>query len=228
MLYELWEKYKRFLVAGAILLFLSLSYLLYQFDSFEQAPMPLGTPAYAADASPQVEPQKTESQKSAEQTTEQAPVLYAEIKGQVRNPGMYEILANERVAHLIAKAGGLLPEADGQRVNLAQRVEDGLSLYVPAKGEKLASATPCNPSQASLPDSTVPPAGHSAAGGAVNINTATMAELQSLPGIGATRAEAILAYRQKNGPFSKPEDLKKVTGIGDKTFLQLKEKIRVK
>jgi len=230
MLYELWEKYKRFLVAGAIVLFLSLSYLLYQFDSFEQAPMPLESPAYAAEASSHEKPIKNESKKAEEQTQEETPVLYAEIKGKVKNPGMYEILANERVAHLIAKAGGLLPEADQLRVNLAQRLEDGLSLYIPAKGEPLPTAHPCNPSQAAFPASAGKEhsgSGQPAANGIVNLNTATLAELQTLPGIGATRAEAILAYRQKHGPFSKPEDLKKVTGIGDKTFLRLKEKIRV-
>lgn len=231
MLYEWWEKHKRWLLSGAVLLFLALSYLLHQYDSFEQAPLPLESPAFAAETKASLRENTVvdASSDKAAQQPDASPVMYAEIKGQVKNPGMYEFLDNERVAHLIAKAGGLLPEADQQRVNLAQRLKDGISIHIPAKGEQLPSSGPCDPAQAGSVTAT--PQSESSgpsADGKVNLNTATLQELQTLPGVGETRAQAILAYREKHGPFSKPEDLKKVTGIGEKTYLQLKEKISVK
>lgn len=227
MLYEYWEKYRRWLVAGFILLFLSLSYLLYHADAKEQAPLPLESPVYAAEASPRNAAAEAESNKEAMQAQKDVPVLYAEIKGNVKSPGMYQFLSNERVAHLIAKAGGLLPSADQQRVNLAQRLEDGISLYIPAKGEQATAIGPCNPSQATAGLSAAQRAVSPSPNGKININTATLQELQTLPGIGETRAQAILAYRQKNGPFAKPEQLIKVAGIGEKTYLRFKDKIIV-
>ncbi|WP_416144507.1 helix-hairpin-helix domain-containing protein [Planococcus koreensis] len=108
--------------------------------------------------------------------------------------------------------------ADPTAINLALKVQDEMVLYVPAIGEEL-------PVLAS-PVQTGPAAGP--VGGLVDINSATDAELMELPGIGPSKAAAIITYRTENGNFEKIEDLKDVTGIGDKSFEQLKDGITVR
>jgi competence protein ComEA len=229
VLYDIWERYRRWLSAAGILLFASLSFYLYDGGSDQHAPgLPLETPVYAAEHKGP-EHNESGSRKTSEQTRKQEPVplMYADIKGSVKQPGMYEISANERVAHLIAKAGGLLPEADRLRINLAQPLNDGVSVWIPSTADKGAHPSPCDPPLAQSTGQPAPGPAHSASG-KVNINTASLQELQTLPGIGETRAQAIISFREKNGPFEQPEQLKKITGIGDKTYERLKDKISVK
>lgn len=115
----------------------------------------------------------------------------------------------------IDAAGGFTPEADSRTINLALIVVDETSLYVPAAGE-----------EAILPSTAQ--AASAGGSGLININTATEAELMELPGIGPSKAAAILAYRDEAGKFNATEELTEVTGIGDKTFEQLKDLITAK
>lgn len=142
-----------------------------------------------------------------------------DVKGAVKNPGVYEVTLDERVIDVIEKAGGLKEGADETKINFAERVTDEMVLYIPLIGEEgenmIVSAGPSSTST-------------SQGEGKININKATSDELQNLPGIGPSKAEAIIAYREDSGLFQTIDDLKLVTGIGDKTFERLQDQIIVK
>jgi competence protein ComEA len=141
------------------------------------------------------------------------------VSGAVARPDVYELSPDSIVKDAIEAAGGPSGEADLNRINLARRVHDEEQIYVPQKGEESPLISP--PSGSSLPSSS------SQGDGKVNINTATVEELDTLPGIGPSIAQRIIDYRTANGPFQSIEDIKNVRGIGDATFEKLKDKIMV-
>jgi competence protein ComEA len=157
-------------------------------------------------------PQQTEPQNPVNEIPENVMV---DVKGQVASPGVFELPSGSRMQDAIDAAGGFLPTADDRAINLALKVQDEMSIYVPKTGEEII--------QPSASTGHSPEAGETA----VNLNTATETELTTLPGIGPSKAAAIITYRTDNGNFQKVEDLKEVRGIGDKTFEQLKELITV-
>ena len=112
----------------------------------------------------------------------------------------------------MAKAGGLTDQAEILTINLAQKLTDGQMVYIPTKGERLNE--PATASSQVQKDK-------------VNLNTATVAELQTLEGIGEKKAEQIIAYREANGGFKQISDLKAVSGIGEKRFETLKDSLTV-
>lgn len=152
------------------------------------------------------------AEKMEESTTLEA-VIFVDIKGEVKKPGVYQMKAGDRVKDAIDAAGGLTAEADSQKVNLAQRVEDQMVIVVPKVGEE-AEAIPAGTTNK-----------EAAKEGKVNINTATVEELKTLKGVGEKKAEAIIEYRKKNGSFKTKEDLMKVRGIGKKLFESFEERI---
>ncbi|WP_176713593.1 helix-hairpin-helix domain-containing protein [Pseudobacillus wudalianchiensis] len=141
-------------------------------------------------------------------------VLMVDIKGAVASPGIYSLKNGERIHDAIEKAGGFQQEADRTAINLAQKLQDEMVVYVPKNGEEPPAELPA----------AVPPQGSAQGnspengGSSININQASAEELQQLPGIGKAKAQAIIEYRETTGAFSKPEDLKNVSGIGEKTF----------
>lgn len=144
-----------------------------------------------------------------------------DVKGAVQKPGVYEFATGDRVTDVIQKAGGFKNGADSKQVNMAQLVEDEMVIYIPTKGEVVDTSN----------QNAVDNSGDVAADkadGTINLNKATSEELQELPGIGPSKATAILQKREELGTFKDVEDLKEVTGIGDKTFEKLKELITVK
>ncbi|MBT9283646.1 MAG: ComEA family DNA-binding protein, partial [Hydrogenibacillus schlegelii] len=149
---------------------------------------------------------------------EAGPEIVVDVKGAVARPGVYRLPAGARVFEALEAAGGLLPEADVDRVNRAAVLADAAVVYVPKKGE---AAEAGGSSPVGSPAGS--DAGSGAAGGTakVNLNTADAALLQTLPGIGPTRAQAIIAYREEHGPFRDVTELKNVSGIGPKTLEQL-------
>ena len=153
------------------------------------------------------------AEKTEESTTQEA-VIFVDIKGEVKKPGVYQMKAGDRVKDAIDAAGGLTAEADSQKVNLAQRVEDQMVIVVPKIGEEGDAAIPAG---ATSKEATKE--------GKVNINTATVEELKTLKGVGEKKAEAIIEYRKKNGSFKTKEDLMKVRGIGKKLFESFEERI---
>ena len=152
------------------------------------------------------------AEKTEENTTLKA-VIFVDIKGAVKKPGVYQMKAGDRVKDAIDAAGGLTAEADSQKVNLAQRVEDQMVIVVPKVGEE-AEAIPAGVTSKETSKE-----------GKVNINTATVEELKTLKGVGEKKAEAIIEYRKKNGSFQTKEDLMKVRGIGKKLFESFQERI---
>ena len=153
------------------------------------------------------------AEKTEYSTTLEA-VIFVDIKGEVKKPGVYQMKAGDRVKDAIDAAGGLTAEADSQKVNLAQRVEDQMVIVVPKIGEEGDAAIPAGATSKEASKE-----------GKVNINTATVEELKTLKGVGEKKAEAIIEYRKKNGSFKTKEDLMKVRGIGKKLFESFEERI---
>lgn len=152
------------------------------------------------------------AEKTEVSTTQEA-VIFVDIKGAVKNPGVYQMKSGDRVKDALDAAGGLTDEADSQKVNLAQRVEDQMVIVVPKVGEEATEIPSGVTSKEAAKD------------GKVNINTATVEELKTLKGVGEKKAEAIIEYRKKNGSFKTKEDLMKVRGIGKKLFESFQERI---
>ena len=146
--------------------------------------------------------------------------IFVDVKGAVTSPGVYEATLDERVIDIIKRAGGLLDSADQNNINFAMKVVDEMVLYIPAIGEQ-------NPTIAGAATVGSLKEGPTA-DGKINLNSATESELQTLPGIGPSKASAILEYRETNGSFKTIEDLMEISGIGDKTFEKLKEHITVR
>lgn len=133
-------------------------------------------------------------------STTAAPTVLAHAAGAVRAPGVYELPTGARVADLLAAAGGATPDADLDRVNLAAPVADGSQVYVPRPGEPVPA--------------TGGGGGTSTPSGPLDLNTATLEQLEELPGIGPSTAQAILAERDRRGRFASVEELLDVRGIG--------------
>ena len=148
-----------------------------------------------------------------EVSTTQETVIFVDIKGAVKNPGVYQMKVGDRVKDALDAAGGLTEEADSQKVNLAKRLEDQMVIVVAKVGEE-AEEIPAGATSK-----------EEAKEGKVNINTATVEELKTLKGVGEKKAEAIIEYRKKNGSFQTKEDLMKVRGIGKKLFESFQERI---
>jgi competence protein ComEA len=143
--------------------------------------------------------------------------LIVHVVGQVNNPGVVELPEGSRIVDAIEAAGGCTDEADLTAVNLARQVVDGEQVHVPLPGE----AVPTPVSAGGAVD------GASSSGGLININTATSAELDTLPGIGPALAERILTWRADNGSFSSIDELTEVSGIGPAVFEKLRDQVTV-
>ncbi len=140
-----------------------------------------------------------------------APEIFIDVTGAVNNPGVYTLAANSRVIDAIKAAGDSAPGADLSTVNLARVLSDGEQIYVDATivnsaGVRVSKVTRSGP---------------------ININRATLAQFDSLDGIGPVIAKRIIEYRKVNGPFATVEDLQKVSGIGVAKFATIKSKVRV-
>ncbi|MBE6470138.1 MAG: ComEA family DNA-binding protein [Coriobacteriaceae bacterium] len=159
---------------------------------------------------------------------EQPPArCYVYVVGAVKAPGVYELPSDARVNDAVQAAGGLKKNADAAAVNLARAIVDGEQVYVPTEGESAATASN---GAAVAPSTSAGGAGSSPAapaGEKVNINTADASALQSLPGIGEVTAQKIIASREAEGPFATIDDLKRVSGIGEKKFAALADAITV-
>ena len=161
-------------------------------------------------------------------------MLCVHVCGAVMRPGVYELPAGCRVYEAVREAGGFAENADQNYVNQAQTLRDGVKLVIPTKEEVAAFSADGDGSTRALAGIVDGSAweietGESgtASDGRININTASEAELCNIPGIGATRAAAIAAYRESHGSFQKPEDIMKVSGIKEGLYEKIKDSIRV-
>ena len=147
------------------------------------------------------------------------------ICGAVKESKVVTLEENSRVCDAIDAVGGLTQEADLTNVNLAYILEDGEKIYIPKKGEEMpndsVSSSSKNSSYSSYSSSSLKT-------NKININKASQTELETIPGVGPSTALKIINYREENGKFSKIEDIKNVSGIGDSKYEQMKEYISVK
>jgi len=170
------------------------------------------------------EQQQLNTEKVASEPVEQKPTtIMVDVKGAVKKPGVYQLSADNRVIDAITIAGGYLEKADSRLINHAQKLVDEMIIYIPLKGEVMEQEV----TQGLVTAPTQSQSGSSDSSGKVNLNTADETALMTLPGIGPSKAQAILDYRQQSGSFKTVEDLKSVSGIGDKTFERLADLITV-
>ena len=148
----------------------------------------------------------------------EAPPLVVHVDGAVAHPGVVELPQGSRVRDAIEAAGGALPQAVLESLNLAAPLEDGAQIYVLAENE----TQPPGATTGGFPSRS------GEVGSLVNINTATQGELEGLPGIGPTRARSIIAYREAHGPFPDIEAIQEVEGIGEGIFAEIKKLITVR
>lgn len=148
--------------------------------------------------------------------------ITVDVRGAINKPGVYTLAAGSRVQDALTSAGETTNNADTRTLNLARKLNDGELLYVPAQGEATPTNVPVAATTSARGTPTLKPPS-----GKINLNTATLAELDTLPGIGPAIAQRIIEYRQQNGAFTKIEDVKKVRGIGDAMFEQIKDLITV-
>lgn len=224
---SIWQKYAKSFLLPGILIVSGLLYILLSNDASTNPQVELIENSKMSEQlsiNSEMTEQPLEVPASAKQA---ASMVMVDVKGAVKQPGVYKLPTESRVIDAITLAGGYLEVADARLINHAQKIVDEMVIYVPMKGELLEEQVMENLV-------TVPASGsnHSENSpsneGKVNINTADEATLMTLPGIGPSKAQAILIYRQENGQFKVVEDLKAVSGIGDKTFEKLVDLITVK
>ncbi len=177
------------------------------------------------DSRPSVQEEETHG--SSRETAVLPAEIYVDVIGAVAEPGVYQLNAGSRVFQAIEAAGGFLQDAAGEYVNQAEKLEDGQQVYIPTREEAENSQSFQSPMEKSLARKE---AGRDAQGGAsgkINLNTADEDALTALAGIGASKAQAIVAYREEHGGFSAIEEILNVPGIKEGTFVKIKDNIAV-
>lgn len=140
------------------------------------------------------------------------------VSGEVNSPGLVELPSDSRIADAIKACGDFTPLADKAKINLAQKLTDGMQIQVSSK-------TPINNSNEQINDTNSNSPNNNSSSNLININTATKEDLDTLPGIGPATAQKIIDYRQEHGNFSSIEDIKNVKGIGEAKFSKMQDKI---
>jgi len=202
------NKYKPYLLIGGVILLISLVFISYILIESKEEP----------------------NHEVLITTKEVIEPFYVDIKGAVKKPGVYLFEDGNRIIDAIKSAGGLTGNANTSNINLSQRLTGEMVVYVYTNheirnGSKAISCSTICEHQVLNVDNCF--GSSSSVSGKININTATVVELTTLPGIGEVRAQAIIEFRTVNGFFIEIEDLKKVSGIGEATFNNLKERITI-
>jgi len=166
---------------------------------------------------------------SSAQTFHSDREIVVQVSGAVRKPGLFRLRSGQRIQDAIEAAGGPKPDADLETINRAQYLEDGSMIRVPVHGD-----------QSEIPTVTVAPQGlvgkpatssgrttSSSTVGTVSLNSATAAQLDTLPGVGPATAQKIIQYRQQNGGFRTIEEIMEVSGIGEKKFAAMRDHLRL-
>ena len=156
------------------------------------------------------------SEKDVKEEPLEQDLITVDVKGAVKSPGIYDLPVGSRVNDAVQKAGGLTEQADSKVLNLAQKVSDEALVYVPTKGEELASQQAGSGTTSSTSKEKK-----------VNLNKASLEELKQVKGLGGKRAQDIIDHRESNGKFKSVDELKKVSGIGAKTIEKLKDYVTV-
>lgn len=153
-------------------------------------------------------------------TSTPAPKIAVDVVGAVEQPGVYWLDPDARVADAVQAAGGFAPDANSDGLNKAAPITDGQQIRVPRVGENVAAADQSSGDDAST-------GGATDSEDVIDLNRADADALDSLPGIGPATAEAILAYREANGPFKRSEDIQNVKGIGPAVYAKIEDAITV-
>ena len=178
----------------------------------------------------------TDRTELSDASLEEAKPLVVHICGAVSAPGVYELPAGSRIIDAVEAGGGFLPEADEACCNLAEEIVDGCQIYIMTKSESCADGqTEKKAGIQTSPDSDMQTTDRNVRSnsapalenGLVNLNTADVAALMTLPGIGESRAKAIISYREQHGAFAQIEDIMKISGIKQAAFSKIKDKITV-
>lgn len=158
-----------------------------------------------------IEEDNIKNESSYEETIDD---IFVDVSGCVINPGVYKMRSNQRVNDAIEMAGGLCEDADVSNINLSKKLFDEMKIHIIRLGEEVIVSDIDNSDS------------NQDMNGKINLNTASLEELETLPGIGNTRALEIISYREKT-PFKNIEEIKNISGIGEKTYEKIKEKIIV-
>ncbi|GEN47826.1 helix-hairpin-helix domain-containing protein [Ligilactobacillus pobuzihii] len=245
---DLWEEYKnKFIFVGVcvlVLLFLLMPKIKENFlndngmemQSQSEYDLTQGNNSNALSTSTQVQSSMSSSVSQAENSKSK---IQVDVKGAVKNPGVITVQANQRVDGVIKKAGGIKKDADLDQVNLSHKLADQMLVYIPVKGDETQINSPVlvkndkndtsqvngeeTASSDTLDEGINQPDGNEK----ININLAPKEKLTELNGIGDKKADQIIAYRQEKGSFKTIEDLKNVSGIGDKIFESLSDQITI-
>ena len=178
----------------------------------------------------------TDRTELSDASSEEVKTLVVHICGAVSAPGVYELPAGSRIIDAVEAGGGFLPEADEACCNLAEEIVDGCQIYIMTKTESCADGqTEKKAGIQTSPDSDMQTTDRNVRSnsatalenGLVNLNTADVAALMTLPGIGESRAKAIISYREQHGAFAQIEDIMKISGIKQAAFSKIKDKITV-
>ncbi len=153
-----------------------------------------------------------------EKTDNDSSSIFVEVKGAVKKPGVYTFQSDARVEEAIRKAGGFTSKADTIEINQAAKLEDSMMIYVRKQGEAERQTQTAGASAPSDNEKSQ----------SVNVNQADATELQTINGIGPAKAEAIITYREEHGEFQQIEDLRNISGFGEKTIERLKNELTVK
>ncbi|MFC3932850.1 helix-hairpin-helix domain-containing protein [Streptococcus dentapri] len=155
-------------------------------------------------------------------TSTTSETIMVDVKGAVKTEGVYQLPAGSRVTDAVKKAGGFTDKANKKSVNLAQKLEDEDVVYVAIQGEEVNEVTQANQAPNHQTGSAT-----SDSKDKINLNKATVEELQTISGIGEKRAQDIIDYREEHGGFTSVEELKEISGIGDKTYEKIAAEVTI-
>ena len=226
-------KDKKKIIIVVVILILFIAYLIY--ENIKESSSEIDFNTLLDGAENEEEQNKSENIVESEQskTNENANIeetIVVHITGEVKKEGVIYLKKGARIVDAIKEAGGETKEADLSQVNLAYELQDGQKIYIPNKNEKISqyiigkNGETMNDNSANTGNEST---SYNKEGAKVNINTASQAELDSLPGIGPALAQRIIDFRVENGNFNSIEDIQNVKGIGDSKYEDIKDKIVV-
>lgn len=250
----MWKKYWKFLAAAA---FLAVAGFCYGCVGESGQEMVLGETVvssgeessggdFGAEASGEMAPEKSklkesqtekspggepdalaESSEAVESNGAKVSTIFVHVCGQVVSPGVYELPAGSRIYEAVEAAGGFSADADTELLNLAAEAADGMKITVLSEAEAKEYRAKAGPGELVSGGELAAQDGTGGGNATVNLNTATKEELMTLKGIGESKAEDIIRYREESGGFQKIEDIMKVPGIKDAGFQKIKDRITV-